>query len=289
MDNLGNALVRKAAVSKVLVTGAQGYLGAKIVSQLRHHGAHPVLTGRRVAENIHVCDLLNKSNVHKLLNLVTPDLIIHCAAYVPERFEDYNDDATARKNLTMIKNLLSVSSCPFIYISSMTVYGSGGRFPKHESEAGDPSTAYGCSKWEGEQLFKDAKIPAIAIRIPGLFGPPRMKGLVVNLIKALKKGEAHKLPDSPILWAAMHVDDAARSIVHLAFVEMDGFIPVNVGYSDSYSITQLVELAADIYDCKIRYDVRHPNFLFNLARCESFGALPERDLRSALIEMGEKL
>ena len=289
MDNLGNALVRKAAVSKVLVTGAQGYLGAKIVSQLRHHGLHPILTGRRAAENIHVCDLLNKSNVHKLFNLVTPDLVIHCAAYVPERFEDYNDDETARKNLTIIENLLSVSSCPFIYISSMTVYGSGGRFPKHESEAGDPLTAYGRSKWEGEQLLKDAKIPAIAIRIPGLFGFPRMEGLVANIIKALKNAETHKLPDNPILWAAMHVDDAARSIVRLSFADMDGFIPVNVGYRNSYSITRLVELVADIYDCKIRYDVRHPDFLFDLARCESFGALPERDLRSALIEMGEKL
>jgi nucleoside-diphosphate-sugar epimerase len=283
MDHLGHGLMH------FMVTGAQGFLGQRVVNALRARGYVVTAVGRRAAEGVVFCDLTVEQDVVGLVGQIAPDRIVHCAADVPKTPEEYMDGSSADASLRMLETVLASSACPLVYISSMTVYGKERDYPVAEEDAGDPSSAYGKGKWQGEHRLAADGRSGRAVRIPGLFGPSRRDGLVFNVMHAAKYGWKPQLPLAPILWAAMHVDDAAESIASLAILPMDDFEAVNVGYCGIYSIATLLEVAAAAYGQHISYVVKQLNFEFDLTRAERYGALPACSFREALVKFGNQI
>jgi len=274
---------------RYLVTGARGFLGAQVVNALRATGATVTATGRRPLESVVCCDLTVAGDVARMVEHIAPDRIVHCAAHVPRTLEEYQDGSSAQASLHMLDTLLSASACPVVFVSSMTVYGTQRDRPVAEQDAGAPASAYGNGKWQGEQrLIADGR-PVLAVRIPGLFGPSRCDGLVYNVVHAAKHGLSPQLPSASILWAAMHVDDAAESIVALAGSPINGFEAINIGYRGVYSIKTLVAVACDIYGRHVDYAVRQPSFEFDLTRAESRDAVPGCSFRDALVKFGNQI
>lgn len=273
-----------------LVTGAQGFLGKHVVNALRKAGATVTATGRRAANNIHPCDLLDVFSVARMVDEIAPDCIVHCAAYVPQVMDAYNDAESANASLQMLDAILAGSSCPVVFVSSMTVYGTGWGRPTVEEDAGDPTSAYGRGKWQAESLLKTDGRPAVVIRLPGLFGVSRRSGLVYNVISCFKHGgNLPQLPDKKTVWAAMHVEDAAESIVKLALAPIGDFEAIHIGYSGEYSIDGFISLACDLYDRQEPYAVKHPRFEFDLTRAANRCAAPIGSLRDALVKFGKQL
>jgi nucleoside-diphosphate-sugar epimerase len=125
------------------------------------------------------------------------------------------------------------------------------------------------------------------LRLPGLFGPPRHGGLVYALCEAIINGKTPALPNKPIMWAAMHVDDAADVVARSALHHPGNSLIANVGYPDAQSISSLVRLLAELGGAEISYDVPHPKFQMNLSVLASTFGLPSRGLRERLAEMLE--
>ena len=274
---------------RFLVTGAQGFLGERVVNALRTKGVAVTPTGKRPENGVICCDLAMAEDAARMVAQVSPDRIVHCAAHVPKTREEYGDDNSAQASLCMLDTVLAASACPLVYVSSMTVYGAGRDRPVAEEDAGDPSSAYGNGKWQGEKhLMADGRA-SLAVRIPGLFGPSRRDGLVYNVVYAAKHGEAPQLPTVPVLWAAMHVDDAAESIATLAMSQITGFEAVNVGYRGTYSIKELVSAAYNVYGRHTDYTAYQPNFEFDLSCAERHGAVPAGDFREALAKFGDQI
>ena len=79
-------------MSRILVTGAAGYLGAAVVADLTAHGHHVVATDRSAIDAAASVervtgDLLDPVFVEQLF--AQPyDLIVHCAAAVPLASDD---------------------------------------------------------------------------------------------------------------------------------------------------------------------------------------------------------
>jgi len=276
---------------RFLVTGAQGFLGEQVVRALRARGHSVTPVGRRVAEGVSLCDLTVAKDIVRLVDKVAPDRIVHCAAYGPKNSGEYNDSNSMQASLRMLDLVLASSVCPVVYISSMTVYGTEHKNPVVEGDAGDATSAYALGKWQGEKLLDADGRSCFAVRIPGLFGPVRHDGLVFNMVYAAKYGQMPRLPSTSLLWAAMHVDDAAESIATLALAENlpAGFEAVNIGYRGEYSISTLVSSVANIHGRQVDYAVKQPKFEFDLTRAERYSAVPVCDFREALLKFGEQI
>ena len=173
-------------IDNILITGAQGFLGREIVNKSRKldlDNSRFYFTGLRNEYNIIKCDLNLLSDVKKLAEKVLPSFIIHCASNVPKTLSEYNDISASNKNCAMMKNLVSVFSCPILFISSMAIYGEKSGKPIDEKETLDPSSVYGLGKKNAEEILSKSKNPSLSVRIPGLYGYRRENGLVYNLIK----------------------------------------------------------------------------------------------------------
>jgi nucleoside-diphosphate-sugar epimerase len=273
----------------ILVTGATGFLGSQLVAELECSLHHVFGVSTKGTETTIGCDLNIRDSVKTLVDNCLPDYIIHCAAYVPRKLSDYQDDLLGKSNVLMTQNILDASICPIIYISSMTVYGSSPSDPVYETEVCSPENYYAKSKYDCECMIKESGRPGLAIRIPGLFGMPRQSGLVYNLVSSALTGDDITLPQAPISWAGIHVADAAKRIVNLLPKASKSFIEINIGCSGKTSVNQLIDLVNDIFESNIETAIKHPVFEFDLTRYHSLTSLPASNLRQSLENFGDEI
>jgi nucleoside-diphosphate-sugar epimerase len=269
---------------RVLITGANGYLGQQLSLLFIKANFNVIEVVRQPSKQKMACDLLEPLAVSKLIKQAAPDLIVHCAAFVPKQLSEYNSSELSSQNSKMLENIINFSDCPIAYISSMTVYGDSLHAVRCEDDLANPESEYGISKYAGELLLNNAQRNSLSIRIPGLFGGARDTGLVANVLKSLANGLPLTLPTAPLIWAAMDVRDAAESIFKLCQSQFSNASLVNVSYNEVYSINRLLKICEEIYDKKIEYRVVHPDFSFDLTKLKTMMAVPKRNLKDALLE-----
>lgn len=182
---------------KVLVTGANGFIGSALCPHLAELG-HKVVPVVRRQSNI-----ANEVIVHDAASWKTAlngcDSVIHLAAraHVMQDQERNPLQAFRVSNVDtaigMAKRAVEAGVRRFVFMSTIKVNGeetaSGCSFRPEDST--DPKDPYAISKWEAEQgLFEIAKrtgLEVVIIRPPLVYGPG-VKGNFATLIKWVKIG-----------------------------------------------------------------------------------------------------
>ncbi|WP_251863795.1 NAD-dependent epimerase/dehydratase family protein [Achromobacter sp. Marseille-Q4962] len=109
-----------------------------------------------------------------------------------------------------------------VFISSSAVYGEHHGAWVDENTPAAPLAGNGRILLEAEALLASQPVPAVALRLAGLYGPGRMR-----LVERLRAGKAGA-PRRPPHWAnRIHIDDAAAAVAHL--VGLPDPAPVYIG------------------------------------------------------------
>ncbi|HSI77174.1 MAG TPA: NAD(P)-dependent oxidoreductase [Lunatimonas sp.] len=178
---------------KILVTGASGFIGGKIVDNLAKDNRYEILaTGRSHTDRFkHHTNVtyLQQDLKNNLPNLYC-DVCIHCAGLADDRstFEQLiSHNVSTTENL-----LLALQNCNLlIFISSASVYDFSDGKPRKEEDVdlSFPLSSYGKSKIVAENMVVNSTIKSIYILRPrAVYGPgdrvllPR----ILRLIKANK-------------------------------------------------------------------------------------------------------
>jgi nucleoside-diphosphate-sugar epimerase len=97
-----------------------------------------------------------------------------------------------------------------VFVSSTAVHGDAGGDWVDERTPAQPDGFNGRVLLEAEQALARLPVPSVAVRLAGLYGPGR--GWLLSRVRA---GESCR----PDFWTnRIHVDDAARLLVHLALL-----------------------------------------------------------------------
>ncbi|MFZ4288760.1 NAD-dependent epimerase/dehydratase family protein [Variovorax sp. HJSM1_2] len=209
-------------MSRVLVTGAQGFIGQALVHRLLSAG----LLGQPIKELI-LLDLaaanssgdarvrvvrgsLADDAVRRMAINTAPDVIFHLASVPggaaerdPALGRSVNLDAT----LGLVEACRALPTPPrFIYASSVAVYGENLGAVLHEDSPPAPATTYGAHKLMCEIALADASrrgwVQGASLRLPGVVArPDENTGLVSafmsQLFCSMARGQAITLPISP--------------------------------------------------------------------------------------------
>lgn len=151
---------------KILVTGAKGQLGKKIIELLGDE-YELILTD---SEEM---DITNKDKVFEVVGKEKPIAIIHGAAYT--RVDDAEDktdlcrkiNAEGSKNVAMAAE---ANNTTMLYISTDFVFDGGKKAPYIEEDKTNPLSAYGQTKLEGENFVREICTKHYIIRTAWLFG-----------------------------------------------------------------------------------------------------------------------
>jgi dTDP-4-dehydrorhamnose reductase len=148
---------------KILVTGANGFLGQHLTLYLSSKGFDVVASGRgnckippRGNFDYQVLELTDKQAIDRVVLTVQPDIIVHTAAMS-------KPDECDRKRGECILNNVTVTAClveaakaagaSLIYVSTDFVFGEGG--PHSEEDEPAPLNFYGESKLMAERTISN--------------------------------------------------------------------------------------------------------------------------------------
>ena len=148
---------------KLLVIGARGMLGHRVVAAAREQG-HEVR-----AADLPELDAVDAGAVQRLVDEEQTEAIVNCAAFTDVDRCEAEEELATRVNGDAAGN---VARCgvPVVHVSTDYVFAGDARRPYVESDEPSPRTAYGRSKLAGERAVRKADDRHAIVRTAWLFG-----------------------------------------------------------------------------------------------------------------------
>jgi UDP-glucose 4-epimerase len=257
-------------MSKVLVTGAAGFVGSHVCDHLVNAGYEVIalddLSGG-FEDNVHPQARFVKGSINdvELVNSLFKEnqftYVFHLAAYAAEGLSHFIRRFNYTNNLIGSINLINASinagtvKC-FVFTSSIAVYGAN-QVPMKEDNTPLPEDPYGISKFAVEQDLKSAHemfgMDYIIFRPHNVYGerqnigdPYRnVVGIFMNQIMQGKKLTI--FGDGMQTRAFSHIDDVAPIIAKSVEVPEAYNQVFNIGADTPYTVKELATLVCEAF------------------------------------------
>lgn len=184
--------------SKILVTGAGGFIGRNLCPLLQQRGFFVRRAVRRPldAQAVLLGDMGQDTDWKEALQGM--DAVVHLAARVhvlreradepAERFRQVNVDATLR----LARQAVQMGVKRFVFVSTIGVHGvktEGKGFSEYDTP--NPRNEYSLSKWQAEQelkkLAQETGLEVVVVRPPLVYGPG-VKANFLMLLAVVRRG-----------------------------------------------------------------------------------------------------
>lgn len=186
-------------MKKILITGANGFLGSALSARIEEDKSLNLLRATRVEDDCGqlLVDFASDFNIQEELYGI--DAILHCAARVHLMNDDALDPLCAfrkvNKNgtLKLARQAADAGVKRFIFLSSIKVNGESTKvgFPFKPDDNHIPTDPYGLSKYEAEvglrKIAIETGMEVVIIRSPLVYGPG-VKANFASMIKWVYKG-----------------------------------------------------------------------------------------------------
>ena len=184
--------------SRVLVTGATGFVGRALCNQLSAIG-HTVIPavrhGSGLPNEVVTSDI--GSSTDWRMALAGCDAVVHLAARVHMIREAERDPlalyrrTNTEATLNLARQAAQAGVKRFVFISTIKVNGEGRDAPYRETDAPAPEDEYALSKWEAElglhRIAQETGLEVVILRPPLVYGPG-VKANFRRLIETVARG-----------------------------------------------------------------------------------------------------
>jgi nucleoside-diphosphate-sugar epimerase len=251
--------VQAITAGPVLVTGATGFTGGRLVEHLVREGhdvralvRDPNRGGhlRRQGVQVFQGDLRERSSLEAALSDVAT--VYHVAALF--RKGHATREELWRTNVDGTRNLLEVAARAgverFVHCSTVGVHGATRNGPADEESPFAPGDAYEKSKAEAESIVArystEGRVPCVVCRPSGIYGPGDTRFL--KLVRAVAKGVFVMVGSGEVRLQLIYVDDLVDGIlrcgrlagaVHRAYI---------LAGPEAVTVNELTRTVAEVLD-----------------------------------------
>lgn len=186
---------------KILVTGANGLLGTKLVALLENDSqVYLIATARKKAANplkrgvFFSLDVTIQDEVEEVMAKTKPDAVIHTAAMTQVDQCETDREACWKNNVTAVEymvNACEAQRAHLLHVSTDFIFD-GSHGPLDESAVPNPLGYYGASKLASEEVLKKSKLDWAILRTILVYGvTPDMSrsNIVLWVKKSLEDGK----------------------------------------------------------------------------------------------------
>ncbi len=268
---------------KILVTGAEGFIGSHLVEALVRKGyevkAFILYNSNNSIGWLEKCDKEIKDNFEVIFGDVRDlnglsaaikgcDFLIHLAALISIPFSYNSPQSYVETNVTGTLNILNVVKNfevkKMIHTSTSEVYGSAIKVPISETHPLQPQSPYSASKIAADQLslsfYNSFNTPVTILRPFNTYGPrqstraiiPTIITQILNGSKEINLGSLSPTRDFN------YINDTVNGFIKCLEAKNTAGKVINLGSNFEISIADLVQLIMEItgVDIKVNRDAQ---------------------------------
>ncbi len=254
---------------RVLVTGANGFLGRAVIHRLLLRGDMEVIGISRSNTDLpircYTLDILKAGKVEQVFQKHIFDVVIHLAALtahsqiVDNKFEALDINLTGTKNLLQAFNA-HCKNALFVYASTGKVYGVAEAVPITENTFPKPMNILGKSKYITEKVIDFYAQPDnqyLITRIFNIYGGRQKENFIVpTIVKQLKEGKQLHLGNITDQRDYLYVDDFVNAFVGCidAKEQLGNFEIINIGSGIPTSVGDIIHAFERCLDIGIQIE-----------------------------------
>lgn len=186
---------------KILITGANGLLGQKLVELLNNDAEVKTIATARgkfvlpVDVEFHSMDIADANQVEEVIGLTKPEVVINTAAMTQVDECETNREACWKANVTAVQNIINSCQkhhCHLVHVSTDFIFD-GSHGPLDEDEKPAPVNYYGESKLAAEELVINSNISWSILRtvlVYGITNDMSRSNIVLWVKKNLEEGKS---------------------------------------------------------------------------------------------------
>lgn len=227
-------------MKNILVTGAGGFIGRRLVDLLKSAG-HSVLALGSEDGDIADPATLGRFDAFPL------DFVFHLASrtYVPDAWREPADFQRVNAVGTLnVLELCRAKKIPLTFVSAY-LYGIPTSLPVKETDKIEPNNPYALSKSLAESLCRfyaeHLAVPVTIIRPFNIYGPgQKAHFLIPEILAQVKAGKPIHLKDLAPRRDYLYLDDLVDALIR-TIDSKPGCHIYNIGYGSSLSVGEIVE------------------------------------------------
>jgi UDP-glucose 4-epimerase len=241
-------------MSRVLVTGASGFIGSRTLEPLRRagfemHSVGPIAPAEPTKH--HTGDLFDRAQVRALLERIAPTHILHCAWEVTHGtfWHDPRNLDWVAATLDLARTAAARGVKRFVGLGTCAEYdwSDGGPAPRKEQDALAPRELYGVAKDCTQRLltgfFAATDVSFAWARIFHLFGSGEQPArFVPALAIALKEGREAFCRHGQLTRDFIAIEDVGAALAAIVASQVSG--PVNVASGSGMTLAELAGVIA---------------------------------------------
>ena len=181
-------------MSRVLVTGSNGFVGRALCQQLAARGVSFVPATRREDRAVPAAQVVGElaGDTDWSAALTGVDVVVHLASRVHVMRDNAVDPlaefrrVNTQGTLNLARQAAAAGVSRFVFVSTVKVNGEGGPQSYTEDDRPAPQDAYARSKWEAEcglrEIAADTAMAVVIVRPPLVYGP----GVRANFLSMMR-------------------------------------------------------------------------------------------------------
>lgn len=259
---------------RVLVTGAEGFIGSHLVKRLLQEGAlvHALVRKDSSLWRIEDCsdrltvvktDITEPASLQSAVSPLKPQVVFHLAALVDVARSWELIAPLVRTNIMGTVHLLSaVKESPleaFIYTGSSEEYGDASS-PIAESQRESPISPYSFSKLAGthfcQMVARTFDLPVTVLRLFPVYGPFQESSMFIpSAIRDLVLKKEFKMSPGEQKRDFTHVDDVVEAYLRVAHCPEARGELLNAGSGVAHTIKDVMEIMRRLIGGNARFEV----------------------------------
>jgi len=241
-------------MGKVVVTGANGFIGGILCNALVQEGIEAIGVIRKNARvpfnGTDITWLRRDEQAWNVLNgLSGIDTVVHLSGVTSGVDEALLHHINVTETQKLFDKACQLGAKRFVFLSTVKVHGEMSTTPFTEKSPFNPMTPYARSKFMAEQVLLEANqnqgIDLVILRPPAVYGPG-MKGNLLKVLWLLKRNLPVIAPEEGGLRSLVYVHNLVDAILHIIRLQP----PLRSAFfvSDGHDL-DFMELVSNLISC----------------------------------------
>ena len=246
-------------MTNIVVLGGSGFVGKSLLKKLENNEfkVNVMINSTKIKNRFKkfCADILDKKTFESQIK--NGDVIINLIG-------QYNGDILNFVDLNIKGGLNLLEICKerenikIILISSIDVYGENMLYPSKEKDDTSPQYNYGLIKLLTEKMYERFariyNLDIVILRLSNLYGPNKKNGLILNILKAIKKTSVVSINHNGKQQRDyLFIEDAVEGIVKAIQCKLKNFNVINISSGKRHSSIKIIKLVQEISNKKVKF------------------------------------